>query len=315
MNAEPNNAHKALAKLEEIGKLKSVITQNIDELHQRAGSKNVIELHGTANDFECHYCGCKPRTEETIEAIKAGHVPRCKRCHVVLKPKVVLYEEMLYDGVIEKAISEISRADMLVVGGTSLAVYPAASFVKYFKGRYLVMINKGETEYDRNADLIIRDSIGKVFAETMKLVVGEYDYLYVISVESGWHFSVHLTEINVKNVVGIHIFESGLLLFQNDDRIIKVSFKKLIEDKDYYNEGTWGEVIAENDKYYIKKIETYDTIFKRETDGLKCIELIKECEIKYLENMNLQGCSFVDAKLTDVDGNEKPIGDDLLFNT
>jgi len=142
-----------------------------------------------------------------------------------------------------------------------------------------------------------------------------YDYLYVISVESGWHFSVHLTEINVKNVVGIHVFESGLLLFQNDDRIIKVSFKKLIEDKDYYNEGTWGEVIAENDKYYIKKIETYDTIFKRETDGLKCIELIKECEIKYLENMNLQGCSFVDAKLTDVDGNEKPIGDDLLFNT
>lgn len=146
VNAEPNNAHKALAKLEEIGKLKSVITQNIDELHQRAGCKNVIELHGTANDFECHYCGCKPRTERTIEAIKTGHVPRCKRCHVVLKPKVVLYEEMLYDGVTEKAISEISRADMLVVGGTSLAVYPAASFVKYFKGRYLTKEKPSMTE-------------------------------------------------------------------------------------------------------------------------------------------------------------------------
>jgi len=114
----------------------------------------------------------KPQIKETIEKIKCGQVPRCNRCHVVLKPKVVLYEEPLYDGVADKAIEVILGADMLVIGGTSLAVYPAASFVRYFRGKYIVIINKGETEYSGNADLFIRDSIGKVFSEVMKEVRG-----------------------------------------------------------------------------------------------------------------------------------------------
>lgn len=171
IEVEPNNAHKALAELESMGKLKAVITQNIDGLHQRAGSKNVIELHGTASEFTCAACGKKEETDIVLEKIKNGEVPKCKHCCGFMKPKVVLYQENLYDGVAEAAVDYISKADMLIVGGTSLAVYPAASFVRYFKGKYIVMINKGETEYDRNADLVIRDSIGKVFTEIMKEIV------------------------------------------------------------------------------------------------------------------------------------------------
>jgi len=166
----PNNAHKVLAELEEMGKLKAVITQNIDGLHQKAGSKNVIELHGTANEFYCSACGKKEDADIVLDKIKAGEVPKCKRCYGLMKPKVVLYQENLYEGVAESAVDYISKADMLIVGGTSLAVYPAASFVTYFRGKYIVIINKGETEYDGKADLVIRDSIGKVFAETMKEV-------------------------------------------------------------------------------------------------------------------------------------------------
>ncbi len=170
MEVEPNNAHKSLAELEKMGKLKAVITQNIDGLHQRAGSKNVIELHGIANEFKCPACGKKPEREETIKKIKSGNVPRCNRCHVVLKPKVVLYEEPLYEGVAEKSIKEISKADMLIVGGTSLAVYPAASFVRYFRGKYIVIINKTETDFDNNAELLIRENIGKVFEKVMQKI-------------------------------------------------------------------------------------------------------------------------------------------------
>jgi len=170
IDVEPNDAHKALAELETMGKLKAVITQNIDGLHQRAGNKNVIELHGTAGEFYCAECGKKEDTDIVLEKIKNKEVPKCKHCCGLMKPKVVLYQENLYDGVAEAAIEYISKADMLIVGGTSLAVYPAASFVRYFKGKYIVMINKGETEYDRSADLVIRDSIGKVFVETMKEV-------------------------------------------------------------------------------------------------------------------------------------------------
>lgn len=168
IDVEPNNAHKALAELEAMGKLKAVITQNIDGLHQRAGSKNVIELHGTADEFNCHACRKAEDTNKVIEIIKSGAVPKCKHCNGLMKPKVVLYEESLYDGVAESAVDSIGNADMLIVGGTSLAVYPAASFVRYFRGKYIVIINKTETEYDNNADLVIRENIGEVFEKVMK---------------------------------------------------------------------------------------------------------------------------------------------------
>ena len=169
-DAKPNNAHNSLAKLEEIGKLKAVITQNIDSLHQLAGSKNVIELHGNASKFRC--CSCKENisSAETISGIKKGTIPKCKNCGGLIKPKVVLYEEALYDGIAENAVKYIANADMLIVGGTSLAVYPAASFVNYFRGKYIVMINKSETGFDSKANLVISDSIGKVFAEVMKQI-------------------------------------------------------------------------------------------------------------------------------------------------
>lgn len=168
INAEPNNAHKALAKLEEIGKLKAVITQNIDGLHQRAGSKNVIELHGTANEFYCSKCAKSGNAADILDKIKNGEIPKCSYCGGIMKPKVVLYEEQLYDGVAEAAVKYISDADMLIVGGTSLAVYPAASFVRYFNGKYIVIINKSETGYDNNADLVIRENIGEVFEKVMR---------------------------------------------------------------------------------------------------------------------------------------------------
>ena len=171
-NVEPNKAHKALSELEKMGKLKAVITQNIDGLHQLAGSKNVIELHGTAKEFYCSKCGKMSDNEKIIEAIKAGDIPKCERCGGIMKPKVVLYEEPLYEGVAEKAVSYIENADMLIVGGTSLAVYPAASFVRFFGGKYTVIINKSETGYDGKANLVIRDNIGEVFDAIMKELRG-----------------------------------------------------------------------------------------------------------------------------------------------
>ncbi len=168
INAEPNNAHKALAKLEEIGKLKAVITQNIDGLHQRAGSKNVIELHGTANEFYCSKCLKSGNAADILDKIKNSEIPKCSYCGGTMKPKVILYEEQLYDGVAEAAVKYISDADMLIVGGTSLAVYPAASFVRYFNGKYIAIINKSETGYDNNADLVIRENIGEVFEKVMR---------------------------------------------------------------------------------------------------------------------------------------------------
>jgi len=168
IEANPNNAHKALAELEKTGKLKAVITQNIDGLHQKAGSKNVIELHGTAEEFYCASCGKKGDTDKLLSEIKNKNVPKCSCCKGTMKPKVVLYGESLYDGVAEAAIRYIANADMLIVGGTSLAVYPAASFVRYFDGKYIVMINKSETEYDSSADLIIRENIGEVFRKIME---------------------------------------------------------------------------------------------------------------------------------------------------
>ncbi|MBQ7580978.1 MAG: NAD-dependent protein deacylase [Clostridia bacterium] len=159
-SAEPNKAHFALAKLEKAGKLKAVITQNIDGLHQRAGSKNVIELHGTVLN---HYCP-KCRATMTFEQVKAfkGKIPRCENCASVIKPCVVLYEEPLDEKVIRSAIDAISSADLLIIGGTSLSVYPAAGFVQYFKGENVVLINRDETHFDSSANLVFRDKIGEV---------------------------------------------------------------------------------------------------------------------------------------------------------
>ena len=157
-DAKPNNAHKALAKLEEKGKLKAVITQNIDGLHQMSGSKNVLELHGSTLRNYCMDCG-KSYDIDYIENSKG--VPKCE-CGGIIKPDVVLYEEMLNDDTITKSVQYISNADVLIIGGTSLNVYPAAGFINYFKGSKLVIINKAATSADKNADLVISEPIGEV---------------------------------------------------------------------------------------------------------------------------------------------------------
>ena len=164
-SAEPNRAHFALAELEKRGKLKAVITQNIDGLHQRAGSKNVIELHGTTTEHYCSAC----KSYMPVEKIKAlrGQIPRCETCGAIVKPAVVLYEEPLNERVIEAAVNAIASADLLIIGGTSLAVYPAAGFIRYFGGGSIVLINRDETPYDSRAALVFRDSIGEVLSETV----------------------------------------------------------------------------------------------------------------------------------------------------
>lgn len=160
INVEPNKAHIALAEMEKKDRLSSVITQNIDGLHQKAGSKNVLELHGTTAVHYCMECG-KPYPLDKLKALK-GKVPYCEKCGGLVRPEVVLYEEPLNENVVEKAISEISTAELLIIGGTSLAVYPAAMYIRYFRGSHIVLINKGETDFDSNADLVFRDSIGQV---------------------------------------------------------------------------------------------------------------------------------------------------------
>ena len=161
--AQPNDAHKALAHLEAEGKLKAVVTQNIDGLHQKAGSKKVFELHGSVLRNYCMDCG-QPYDVEYIMDDKncRDGIPRCKECGGVVKPDVVLYEEMLDDSCINGAVEAISRADTLIIGGTSLVVYPAAGLIRYFRGNNLVLINKQATPYDSKADLVINDKIGKV---------------------------------------------------------------------------------------------------------------------------------------------------------
>lgn len=160
INVEPNKAHIALAEMEKKDRLSSVITQNIDGLHQKAGSKNVLELHGTTAVHYCMECG-KPYPLDKLKALK-GKVPYCEKCGGLVRPEVVLYEEPLNENVVEKAISEISTAELLIISGTSLAVYPAAMYIRYFRGSHIVLINKGETDFDSNADLVFRDSIGQV---------------------------------------------------------------------------------------------------------------------------------------------------------
>ena len=160
-DVQPNPAHLLLAQLEQKGKLSAVITQNIDGLHQKAGSKNVLELHGSIYRNYCMKCGKK----YGIEMIQESEViPRCS-CGGIIRPDVVLYEENLPEGVFEQAIEEVRNAALLIIGGTSLAVYPAAGLLRYFHGSHLVLINKSETPYDSMKDLIIREPIGKVFSE------------------------------------------------------------------------------------------------------------------------------------------------------
>ena len=162
-SAEPNKAHGALAKLEEQGKLKAVITQNIDGLHQKAGSRNVYELHGSVLRNYCMDCGEFYDLDYIMdEANCDGGIPKCKKCGGTVKPDVVLYEEALDDDCMMGAIRAIQQADTLIIGGTSLVVYPAAGLIRYFGGNKLVLINKQATPYDNKADLVINDSIGKV---------------------------------------------------------------------------------------------------------------------------------------------------------
>ena len=160
--AEPNDAHKAIACLEEEGKLKAVVTQNIDGLHQKAGSKTVYELHGSVLRNYCERCGKFHDLDYILDEgnCKNG-VPHCQ-CGGIVKPDVVLYGETLDEDCIQNAVDAIMKADTLIIGGTSLAVYPAAGLIQYFRGKNLVLINKDETPYDSKATLAIHDSIGKV---------------------------------------------------------------------------------------------------------------------------------------------------------
>jgi NAD-dependent deacetylase len=159
--AKPNAAHIKLAQLEAQGKLKAVITQNIDGLHQQAGSKNVLELHGSVHRCYCARCR-KPYSEEAIN--DCDGVPTCD-CGGVIRPDVVLYEEGLDEDVINKAVQAIMNADVLIIGGTSLVVYPAAGFIDYYRGNKLVLINRDATSRDSGACLVIRDKIGEVFSQ------------------------------------------------------------------------------------------------------------------------------------------------------
>ncbi len=166
--AEPNRAHKALAELEKMGKLKAVVTQNIDGLHQKAGSRTVHELHGSVYRHYCPIC----KTEMTYEDVKTlkGSVPKCPKCDAVVRPYVVLYEENLPEKVVRSAVEAILSADLLIIGGTSLAVYPAANYIRYFKGQNIVLINREPTAFDYKASLIFRESIGEVLQTAVESI-------------------------------------------------------------------------------------------------------------------------------------------------
>ena len=166
--ARPNPAHLALAELEKMGLLSAVITQNIDGLHQAAGSKNVIELHGSVLRNRCLRCGKRYAMEDILHS--AG-VPKCT-CGGIIKPDVILYEESLPEQAIEDALSEIAASDLLIIGGTSLSVYPAAGFVADYRG-HIVIINRSPTPMDHQADLLIDEPIGQTFSRLMALIRNE----------------------------------------------------------------------------------------------------------------------------------------------
>lgn len=160
-NVKPNAAHLRLAQLEQEGKLRAVITQNIDGLHQAAGSRRVIELHGSIHRCYCAKCR-KPYPESYVNDSEG--IPRCD-CGGIVRPDVVLYEEGLDEQDLTDAVNYIRRADVMIIGGTSLAVYPAAGLIRYFRGKHLVLVNMGATPYDDMAELVIREKIGKVFSQ------------------------------------------------------------------------------------------------------------------------------------------------------
>lgn len=166
LDAKPNAAHLKLAQLEQAGKLSAVVTQNIDGLHQAAGSKKVYELHGSTLRNYCEECGEFHDIQYIWEhTMNPGEVPLCKKCGGPVKPDVVLYEEGLDDATVSGAIRAIRDADMLVIGGTSLAVYPAAGMIDYFSGKHLVVINKGATPRDHAADLCLQGAIGEILSQ------------------------------------------------------------------------------------------------------------------------------------------------------
>ena len=162
LSAKPNAAHRKLAEWEKEGKLKAVITQNIDGLHQAAGSKEVLELHGSVLRNYCEDCGAFYDAEYVLHT---DGVPRCEKCGGPVKPDVVLYEEGLNQETLEKAVRYIREADVLIVGGTSLVVYPAAGLIDYYRGNKLILINKTPTARDQMADLVVTGSIGEIFSQ------------------------------------------------------------------------------------------------------------------------------------------------------
>ena len=162
LDIEPNVTHKYLKKLEDNGKLSAIVTQNIDGLHEKAGNKNIYLLHGTI--YKNHCMMCDKEYDASCVFNSKDIIPRCS-CRGVIKPDVILYEEGLDEDTVNGAINAISDADMLIIGGTSLVVYPAASFIRYFRGKYLVIINKDATSYDRNANLVIHEKLGSVFSK------------------------------------------------------------------------------------------------------------------------------------------------------
>ena len=162
LDAKPNAAHKKLAQWEQEGKLKAVVTQNIDGLHQAAGSKMVYELHGSVHRNYCQKCGAFYDARYILES---QGIPKCERCGGIIKPDVVLYEEDLDDATMRGAIRAISHADVLIIGGTSLTVYPAAGLIDYYNGNKLVLINKSVTPMDSRADLLVQGPIGEIFSQ------------------------------------------------------------------------------------------------------------------------------------------------------
>jgi len=162
-HAQPNKAHLALAELERRGKLKAIVTQNVDGLHHKAGSVNVLELHGSRSRYYCMNCG----DTFTMDCVfEAEDIPMCP-CGGMIRPDVVLFEEALDQSVIERSVRAINNADVLIVGGTSLNVYPAAGLIQHYRGNMLILINKSETSYDRTANLIIREPIGETLHAAM----------------------------------------------------------------------------------------------------------------------------------------------------
>lgn len=164
----PNAAHTAIAKLENAGKIKAVITQNVDGLHQKAGSKKVLEIHGSADKYYC--TKCKKQFLAEYVRLCGDAVPYCDECGGLVRPNVTLYGERLNADIEAKVLGALSEADMLIIGGTSLVVYPAALYLQYFTGKYIVIINHQETVMENEADLVFHDNIGKVLADLQKIM-------------------------------------------------------------------------------------------------------------------------------------------------